>query len=378
MTITKSWVDPSIYLKHIHVAENILSLDYTQEILQRTNLPVTVVPSGKTPAGLNGEFAAELGRGKQHLFLCENKGNFFKPCPGTSEYRCCGYHVLNVGMNCPIDCVYCILQAYLNQPWITAFVNIDDLFAEVSSALDREPAGFFRIGTGEFTDSLALERITRLGGKLVEVIGRHCNAILELKTKSGSIEPLKKRNHQGKTIISWSLNSPVIMKTHEIRSATLVERLDAAGRAARWGYSLGFHFDPIIYHRGWREGYEETITMLFEKVPRDAIVWISLGALRYLPTLKTISTGRFSRSQIFYQEFIPGLDGKSRYFRSLREEMYDHIYSLLRDKAGADTCIYFCMESDEIWDKICGYVPDSKGGISAMLDDAAVKAIAKY
>ncbi|MBM9602867.1 SPL family radical SAM protein [Desulfopila inferna] len=374
----KSWVDPSIYLKHIHVSEDILSLEYTQEMLHRANLPVTIVPSGENPANLNGEFAEELYRGKQHLFLCENKGNFFKPCPGTSEYRCCGYHVLNIGMNCPIDCVYCILQAYLNQPWITAFVNIDKLFDEVNSALENKPDRFFRIGTGEFTDSLALERITGISSKLIEIVGHHSNGILELKTKSGSIATLENCNHQGKTILSWSLNSPMIMKTQEIRSATLAERLDAAARAARWGYGLSFHFDPIIYHQGWREGYAETIDLLFKKVPREAIVWISLGALRFLPTLKIISTRRFHHSRIFHQEFIPGLDGKSRYFRTLREEMYTHIYTLLRAKAGVDTCVYFCMESDEIWDKVCGHLPDSKGGIAAMLDEAALRAIAKY
>ncbi len=378
MQHSTSWIDPSSFIKHIYVAEEIVDLGYTQEILQRAKLPITILPAGQNPAGLDGTCSSLLGKGKQHLLLCRNKGTFFKPCPGTAEYRCCGYHVLNIGMNCPIDCVYCILQAYLNQPWITAFVNLDDLFDEIEKALRDTPNSFFRIGTGEFTDSLALERITGISEKLVSFIADQENAILELKTKSGQIETLSNIDHRGKTILSWSLNSPVIMKKEEIRSASLVERLEAAARAAQWGYGLSFHFDPIIYHPHWREGYQETIDLLFRKVPRDAIVWISLGALRYLPSLKPISIERFRHSSIFHQEFITGLDGKSRYFRSLREEMYSHIYRLLRQRTADDTCIYFCMESDEIWQKVCGYVPESKGGIAAILDNAAVTFINKY
>ena len=69
-----------------------------------------------------------------------------------------------------MDCVYCILQAYLNNPWLSFFVNIEDLFVELEVALGREPERFFRIGTGEFTDSLALDSLTHLSPRLVRFI----------------------------------------------------------------------------------------------------------------------------------------------------------------------------------------------------------------
>ena len=168
------------------------------------------------------------------------------------------------------------------------------------------------------------------------------------------------------------------MKTEEIRTATLEQRLSAAHRAAQWGYKLAFHFDPIVVHDNWREGYKKTIDMLFERVDAGAIVWISLGALRYLPFLKNIATERFPHSSIFADEFIIGLDGKSRYFRTQRSEMYRYIYSLLAPKIAEDTCIYFCMESDEMWNEVFGYSPESKGGLAKMLDHAAIAAIGKY
>jgi len=374
----QKWLDPSRHITHIHVAEDVLSLEYTQKILARAGLPVRVVPRNQTPLGLNDDYCRAITQGKQHLFLCNNRGSFFKPCPGTAEYNCCGYQVLNIGMNCPIDCSYCILQAYLNQPWITAFVNLEQLFDELRNTIEQQPQHFFRIGTGEFTDSLALERLTGISEMLVEFLGRYDNVILELKTKSGAIDTLETIDHKGKTILSWSLNSPAMMRRQEIRSATLKQRLDCAARAAEWGYHLAFHFDPIIYQPDWQDQYLQTIELLFNSVPKEAIVWISMGGLRFLQPLKAIGTQRFPQTGIFYEEFITGLDGKSRYFRGLRQEMYSFIYAQLKQRTHKDTCVYFCMESEEIWDAVCGYTPDTQGGLSEMLDTAGRTAIAKY
>ncbi len=370
MKAKQSWQDPSRYVKQIHVEESCLDLPYTQEILARADLPYTVIDDRSEPQGIDGIYPENLNEGKHHLFICKNRGHFFKPCPGTREYRCCDYQVLNIGMNCPMDCVYCILQAYLNKPWLTFFVNIENLLAEMENAFQADPERFFRIGTGEFTDSMALDRFTGLSRKLVKFMAAQSQAVLELKTKCAVIENLEGLEHNGRTILAWSLNATQIMQKEEIRTATLDERLQAARQCAAWGYRLAFHFDPIIDHPGWEQGYEDTIRKLFNTVPAESIAWISLGALRYLPSLKTIGTERFPGSRIFYQEFIEGLDNKKRYFRPRRVDMYKYIYALLKQNVSARTVIYFCMESDEIWQDVMGYVPEDKGGISLMLDNS--------
>lgn len=366
----KSWRDPTIYLRKIHVDEGCLEDSYTQEIIKRAGLPVEVVPAGSQPKVSDHKYPESLTEGKRHLFLTRNRGDFFKPCPATREYRCCDYHVLNTGMNCPIDCVYCILQAYLNNPWISFYVNTDDMFAEIDQVLTGNPDKLYRIGTGEFTDSLAIDRLTRLSEKLVEYMAGKVNGMLELKTKSGMIDNLENLDHNERTVVAWSLNSSQILSSHELRAATLEERLEAARQCAEWGYRLAFHFDPIIDHDDWQAGYGETIDRLFQVVPADKIVWISLGALRYLPALKETGLGRFPGSRIFFQEFIEGLDGKSRYFRARRVELYKYMYQRLNRYAHPDTCIYFCMESDEIWNEVMGFAPLQRGGVPAMLDRA--------
>jgi len=366
-------INPASCIKNIFVEREIADLPHTREILARAaklRLPVAMVDSPSIPGLEPNQYPENLTKGKQNLLLCRNRGHFFKPCPGTKEYQCCGYQVLNIGMNCPMDCVYCILQAYLNTPWLSSFVNVDDLLAELAEAFATEPERRWRIGTGEFTDSLGIDALTGLSRELVPFIGQSPNAVLELKTKSAAIANLQGLAHHNRTIVAWSLNSPAIMKAEEWRTATLDERLAAAAQCVDWGYQLAFHFDPIIDHPGWREGYTETIHRLFTAVPAEKIAWISLGALRFLPLLKPIASRRFPKSRFLSEEFVTGLDGKQRYFRDRRVELYRHIFGALTARAAKRTCIYLCMESDEIWREVCGFAPDEAGGLAAMLERA--------
>ncbi len=364
-------INPANHITQIFVEEDCQDLPYTQKILNRANnIPVEVIKGHQLQSRYEAPYPDSLHKGKKDLFLCKNRGHFFKPCPGTKEYRCCEYQVLNIGMNCPMDCVYCILQAYLNNPWLSFFVNINDLITELEQAFTAEPNRFFRIGTGEFTDSLALDQLTGLSTILIDFMSSKSNAVLELKTKSAMIENLSDVEHGGRTVISWSLNSPVIMQQEELRAATLEERLEAAAQCAAWGYKLAFHFDPIIFHPDWQKNYSYTIDQLFNKVPAGKIAWISMGALRFLPNLKNIAASRFHQSRFFFEEFITGLDNKSRYFRPQRVEMYSHIYSQLKERAAEQTCIYLCMESDEIWQEVFDFIPSDHGGLPEMLDNA--------
>ncbi len=361
--------DPSRHIQKILVEEDCLDHPRTRRILQAAaGVRQKTVPAGWSLGQRAEDHVGELSAGKRELLLCRNRGRFFKPCPATREYRCCHYQVLNIGMNCPMDCVYCILQAYLNNPFLSFFVNTEELFSELEEAFTAEPERLWRIGTGEFTDSLALDRLTGLSRELVPFMAGQQRAVLELKTKSAVVDNLEGLRHNGRTIVSWSLNATDILAREELRTATLEERLEAAGRTAGWGYRLAFHFDPIILHTGWEEGYRRTVKALFAAVPASSIAWISMGCLRYLPPLKTIASRRFPNSRFFYEEAVEGLDGKARYFRAQRVRMYRFLFDLLASRMDGSTCLYLCMESDAIWREVFGFTPEERGGVPAMLD----------
>jgi spore photoproduct lyase len=305
------------------------------------------------------------------------RGRLLKSCPGTRHYFCCGYRILHVGMQCSLGCTYCILQAYLNQPNLRLFGNIGEILQTLSEELQSHPNRLYRIGTGEFTDSLLLDPWSRLSRQLVPFFAHQPNAVLELKTKTDCIESLADLDHGGRTIVAWSLNAEAIMRGEESHAASLQERLDAARQCAEWGYRLAFHFDPMIEHEGWREGYGEVIDRLFAAVDPRQVIWVSLGALRFMPELKPIIASRHPASRILSGEFIRGLDGKMRYFRDIRVELYRFMVDRFR-KIDPSLCVYLCMEGRDIWGDAFGFSPDERGGLPVVLDRAVKERIPEF
>jgi spore photoproduct lyase len=330
--------------------------------LLRKNLP-----------GATFEIVDEICENRLHdpdiLEVADFKGKFLKSCPGTRHYHCCGYMILNFGTQCTLGCSYCILQNYLNQPNLRLFGNLDNMFSELSDVLTQNHARLHRIGTGEFTDSLLLDPFTELSRLLVPYFASAPNAVLELKTKTDFVENLLELDHKGHTVVAWSLNSAEIRRSEEPFTASIEKRLDAARLCAEKGYFLAFHFDPIIDYPGWKSGYAKTLEQLFSKVDPSRIVWISLGALRFMPELKDTLRSRHALSRIAFGEFIRGLDGKMRYFRDIRSELFSFMVERIR-QADPDLCVYLCMESDDIWKESLGFSPEERGGLGRMLDCA--------
>jgi spore photoproduct lyase len=91
-----------------------------------------------------------------------------------------------------------------------------------------------------------------------------------------------------------------------------------------------------------------------------------------MPSLKPIIQKRFKKSRIIYGEFIPGVDGKMRYFKPLRIQLYRKMVTWIRELA-PDVMLYFCMEDEEVWERALGFVPEDRGGLSRMLDESAAR-----
>jgi spore photoproduct lyase len=268
-----------------------------------------------------------------------------------------------------MDCAYCILQAYFHPPVLQFFVNLEEMVPDLDRLLAGDPP-VRRIGTGEFTDSMIWEPWCDLSDLLVPRFARQSRAVLELKTKTTAVEALAHLDHNRKTIMAWSLNTEAVIRSEERGTASLAARLAAAARCERWGYPLAFHFDPMVIYDGCETAYEAVVDRLFDQVSPENVVWISLGAFRFMPGLKPIIQQRFPDSRIVYGEFIPGLDGKMRYFKPLRIALYRRMAEAIRSRAPGVT-VYFCMEDDEVWEKALGLTPGDRGGLPRMLDEAA-------
>ncbi|MCS7204548.1 MAG: radical SAM protein [Leptospiraceae bacterium] len=304
---------------------------------------------------------------KDILLVQRHLGKFLSSCPGSDGVVCCQYFVINFGVGCVYDCHYCYLQTFMNQPLITLFGNVDDLLDEVSRKIQNK-AFHFRIGTGEYTDSLALDPLIKLSPILIEFFAKQTNATLELKTKSSNVDHLLDLPHNQRTVISWSVNPEFIVNTIEHGTSTIQERLEAALKAQKAGYKLAFHFDPIIYYENWEKDYYELIDHIFDVVNPNRIAWISLGTFRYSPNQKEIMQKRYPEDFLTKQEMVQGKDHKFRYYKEIRYEVYSKIRSYIQKK-DPKLFLYLCMETQFMWDKVFGFIPSSSKSLDLLFEE---------
>lgn len=320
-------------------------------------VPVTFIDDASSVSASRGLSRDTFGAAKKRLLLTKHKGNFLKKCPGSEGQVCCNYFVINFASNCPMDCSYCYLQEYLAQNQeLKVFSNVNDLIAEADELLSKHRRFFFRIGTGEITDSLALEPYIGFARELIPFFAEQENALLELKTKSDCVDGILDLDPKGRVVVSWSLNPQTVIGRDEHGTASLEERLSAARRCQDAGYRLGFHCDPMIEYPGWERDYEALVEQLFATVDWRKISWLSMGVLRNTPGLKRTIRQRFPETQLLTGEQVLCPDGKLRYFHPLRVEMYRQMVRWIR-RAAPTVKIYLCMESKEVWQQVFGFAP---------------------
>ncbi|MBI3300986.1 MAG: radical SAM protein [Deltaproteobacteria bacterium] len=322
------------------------------------HVPVRIVDKGWERETSTANAADPFAAGKRRLLFTRQRSTFLEHCPaGTPGLVCCNYLVVSLISNCPMDCSYCFLQEYLaNNPTLKVFTNVEDLLREVAAAVDRQPWRQFRIGTGELSDSLALDPLLGFSGDLVPFFAARKNALLEFKTKSDCVDGLLIFDPKERVVVSWSLTPPEIADSEEHGTASFSSRLEAARRVQAAGYKLGFHLDPLIEYPGWEEGYRDTVARIFSAINPHRVAWVSLGSLRLTPTLRATVRRRFPHTRLLSGEQVPCADGKWRTFQALRVSMYRALTGWLKE-AAPHVPLYMCMETTPVWEKVFGRAP---------------------
>jgi spore photoproduct lyase len=344
--------------KKIYIDPAVQNASITQNILKKfPDVPSELVEGKPNFVSEIDQFSDPLLEGKKRLWITTNKGKLLKKCGAStsslSNMVCCNYFILDFSFNCHFECTYCFLQEYTNLPMMVVYANIEEMLGEVQKVLDSTSSKNIRIGTGEMADSLALDLITGYSEFLVPFFAKQDKALLEFKTKSSCIDHLLKLDPNGQTVVSWSINPQSIVDEFEFKTSSLKERLTAAKACIKAGYKVAFHLDPLISVPNWKREYEALIDQIYSEFTP---LWISLGALRFNNNLKTIAQKRFPGTKLTTGEFISSADGKKRYLRPIREEMYQTLKSKI-EQTSSKTPVYLCMETETVWKSAMGYVP---------------------
>jgi spore photoproduct lyase len=312
--------------------------------------------------------ADPLGAGKRRLVVKQRRAPFLMACPaGSAKFACCGYLVLILASNCPMDCSYCFLQEHVaNNPAFQIYSNFCDSFEEMDRLAHSAPGRHFRVGTGELADSLALDSVTKLSVDLIEFVREREHLTLEFKTKTDEIGNLLELDPRGRAMVSWTLSPDPVWKSSEHGTASPSARIAAARAVLDGGYRVGFHFDPMIAYEGAERDYPLLVEQLLSTIPARQISFLSMGTLRMTPELRSVARRRFPDDPMLLGEEVLGADGRLRAFGALRIRLYRALQERFA-RAGAPIPVYLCMESRAIHGRVFGGAPANPATIGERL-----------
>jgi len=286
-------------------------------------------------------------RQKRSLVLAVQPGELVKPFPCHEQLPSDPEWYVYHGAGCAYDCRYCFLQSYFEHAVPVLFVNVEGIVRAAGQLLESLGGAPARVHAGETADGLAHEAWTGLVRKLAPVFAEHPDATLEVRTKATDVGPLAAVTNKANVVPAWTLTPPQVARSFERGAPGVRARLAAAREAQRMGFRVGLRLDPMVRVEGWQYAYDELVAMIFDALEPDRIADAVLGTFRFNRGLEKVLAERHPDCALCLDEFVPGYDGKLRYFRPMRVAMYRHVLSAIRRRAPGLAC-RLCMETPAV------------------------------
>ncbi len=298
---------------------------------------------GRDPLRLHrvGKHTLVFGELQSAVRFAQETGN---SCPNYWHFSPYGF--------CPYGCKYCYLAGTPGvkfSPSVKIYVNLPEMLLEIDRVAwrQRTSTAFY---LGKLQDSLALDPLTAYSTVMVPFFAEHPWARLTLLTKSAHVDYLLDLEHQGHSILSWSVNPPEVSAMFEENVPGIDERLQAMRRAAEHGYPVRAIMMPIIPIEDWQDLYTTFTRRLLETAPIQRLTLGGICIYRSARDLMERKMGmRNTVSEHIDRASLVAGDGRARYSRSLRHEVYSLIIETAR-RLRPDLEIALCLEERALWE----------------------------
>lgn len=317
-----------------------------KRMADRSGLPLTWLD--QIP-GTNGETGLEKLLCERSILLLRNRKSPFIEQFRHPIGRCAKFYKLTAYNSCNFWCEYCYLYlTFRNQPVSTHFVNYEKMYEEIEK-FDKStiPKRLRVLNLGELGDPLAVDYITGFAREVVSFTAENAkNTRLLFLTKSDCVNDLLQIDHQGRTIISFSINTDEVFEQLEHRTASPYSRLAGAAKVARAGYEVRIRIDPVVFYSTWQEDYVSLVDRIYEFVQPTRI---TIGEYRPSSGLGSHIGNRFPESPLLRtNKGLVREGGKLRYPKRLRIEMFSAIINAIK-KHDSNVQISLCKENADIW-----------------------------
>ncbi|KAA8676337.1 SPL family radical SAM protein [Clostridium sp. HV4-5-A1G] len=263
---------------HIYVEDRVLQHENTKIILSKLkNSKIIRIKHYKDVfCRHNQTFSVQKRSAK--LILAYNDGNLiYEGAKVCDDFGNKYFYYTSSIMNCVYNCEYCYLQGMYSSANIVVFVNIEDVFYQVSCILKKHPA---YICISYDTDMMALEGITGFLKKWMKFVGENDNLKIEVRTKSSNFKSIENIKPMDNVILAWTISPNEIVRNYEAGTPELDSRLKSAKNALDNGWRVRICFDPILYVENWDKYYKKCIEETFRVIPANKIQDVSIGVFR--------------------------------------------------------------------------------------------------
>jgi len=326
----------------LYIENDVVDFELTKKIIGRLDSVDIEYVEDYKKIGFDKQFVDRANEDKDSLALGQKKGEVLKSIGRMQD----GQYYLFHEMDCKYDCEYCYLQYYFQTKVPVIFVNRCEVIDRMKEVMQLHPKTYFHVG--EICDSLAFDDLTDFTLELTELIIDDENSTIEFRTKSTNIKNLLSINNPPQNIIpSWTMSPQIISETLEHKTPNFSERLKAAKACQDKGYTVGIRIDPIIIYEDWENGYTQMVERIMTTLDPKQIDYISLGSIKLHKLLVDVIRKRFPKSKLLLGEIFPGEDGKYRYLKFQRVEVYKKIMSWIRDY-DSSIKVELSIESEDI------------------------------
>jgi spore photoproduct lyase-like protein len=265
---------------------------------------------------------------------------------------------LNIVEGCVFRCAYCgfgrALVFHLDlERWME---ELPRLFAE------HPTQRLFKYSN--MTDLPPFEPEAGLVAPMVQRFATEPDRYLMLFTKSDNVDFLLDLDHNGHTIVSWSVSSDTVSREIDKRAATMTERIEAMRRCQQAGYIVRARLSPIVPVRNWREEYEQLFEQMFavarpDMVTLELLGWFDFEDLSQLIDPALLDADAYAAAEATADELRDV--NWSPFTEQTHIDVYRHCIETVK-RLSPDTPVSVCHGTPRAWDELgslMGMTPDN-------------------
>ena len=272
---------------------------------------------------------SEFPQMKQNLIIGIRKTHKFVPNHKTSDFL-----VPYTSSGCIAMCLYCYLVCNYNKcAYLRLFVNREQMLNKIIKVANESDKNLtFEIGSN--SDLILENTITNNLVWTIENFKDNPKGLLTFPTKFDMVDPILPLDHNGKVLLRMSVNPREIIKTIEIGTSPLENRVKAINKLKDAEYKLGILIAPVILVEDWKKQYTELIQYLAEnlseRVKKD--VFFEIIFMTYSYVHRMINQEAFPKQTNLYNQEIMTVRGKGKYTynKETREEAEMFLRDLMR------------------------------------------------